>query len=163
MGVRSIINQKSVKNVTIHNVLKVAWAKYDCVWVIDLKENFLLLEFDEEEEEKTSILDQLPWSIQGHRLNIKKMGTSLQPERGGLQLYSILDSSTSITTWSLKLNEYEPHRGRNRKVHWDGGVRWYRKARFPTNKSGGGCKFPLITGFWWTNTRGEEQWANVKY
>lgn len=49
----------------INNGLKVAWAKYKSLSIIDLKENLIIIEF-EVEEEKAAILDQMSWSIQGH-------------------------------------------------------------------------------------------------
>lgn len=45
--VGSIIAQKPIKNVAIHNVLKVAWAKYVFVGETDLKKNFLLVVFED--------------------------------------------------------------------------------------------------------------------
>lgn len=60
-----VISQKHIKNMDINNGLKVAWAKYKSLSIIDLKENLIIIEF-EVEEEKAAILDQMSWSIQGH-------------------------------------------------------------------------------------------------
>lgn len=50
---------------SIHNVFKVAWEKYESTSITNLKDNMILIEF-ENEEGKTTILDQLPWFIHGN-------------------------------------------------------------------------------------------------
>lgn len=53
---RSVISLKMARNVAIHNILKVAWSKYESMSITNLNENMILIEF-EKLEEKLGILD----------------------------------------------------------------------------------------------------------
>lgn len=46
--VGSVIAQKPIKNVVIHNVLKVAWARYKTVSIKHLEENIIMIEIGKE-------------------------------------------------------------------------------------------------------------------
>lgn len=55
----------TTKASTIHNVMKLAWARYESVTISDLSNKVVMFEF-ENGEDREQILDLSPWSVQGH-------------------------------------------------------------------------------------------------
>lgn len=71
-----VISQKSVKLNTIHNVLKLAWARCGPVNISEVSTGVLTFHFDNEEG-MCKILDMSPWVINGHALSIKRWAPSI--------------------------------------------------------------------------------------
>lgn len=65
-----IISQKTIKNTVVHNILKVAWARYRSVKMVEVDDKTMTFEFHNERD-RDQIMDLSPWSVQGHRLNLK--------------------------------------------------------------------------------------------
>lgn len=60
--VRIIVSQKPIKAAPIHNVLKVAWARYGSVKLSKVEDRTMLFEFENDEDRK-QILDKSPWDV----------------------------------------------------------------------------------------------------
>lgn len=69
--VEKLITQSIVKPSVVHNILKLAWEKYDAVRISVLVQHVFIFDFDNEED-IIAILYQALWSIQGHCLSIRQ-------------------------------------------------------------------------------------------
>lgn len=54
----------------VHNVLKIAWARYGSVRIAEVDECTLSFIF-ENKRDRDQIMDMSPWSVQGHCLNLR--------------------------------------------------------------------------------------------
>lgn len=65
-----LISAKSVRSSVIRTVLKVAWARFGDVKMLDVNENTLAFVFANERD-RSQILDCSPWIVHGHCLNLR--------------------------------------------------------------------------------------------
>lgn len=66
-----IIAQKNMRNSVVYNVVKGAWAKFGSVKMTEVDSITMNFEFGLERD-KNQIMDQSPWLVQGHCLNLKE-------------------------------------------------------------------------------------------
>lgn len=71
-----IISEKPVKSTTIHNVLKLAWARYESITISYVSYKFVMFEFENEDDRKL-ILGMSSWSVQGYCMCMKKWMSSI--------------------------------------------------------------------------------------
>lgn len=142
---RSVISQKNDQECGDSQYTEASMGEIEFVSVTDLKEYLLLFEF-EEEEEKMSILDQSPWSIQRHCLNITKWQPTL----------SLND--VDFNRIQLWIKVHGPELGvfnYANACQIGEGIEKCIEIEEPNDQ--------IKRGFKWTNLRGEECWADVKY
>lgn len=156
-----IISQKPVKLTTIHNVLKLVWARYESITISDVSYK-VMFEFENEDDRKL-ILDMSPWSVQGYCMCMKKWMSGIglaqvdfkrvqfwgQVHNHRLEIFSL----ENVQVIGDKLDYFIKTEEDVENVH-----KTYIRMKVEVV-----VQNPLMVGFWWTNSQGVEQWASIKY
>lgn len=157
-----LLTHKQIRNTVVYNVLKVAWARFGQVDMTELDDNTMAFEFQSAEDQR-QIMDQSPWSVQGHCLNLKDCSehpTWEEVDFGKLHLW--------IQIGGLSL---DMHNGENAmnignsigKCISGEADSIARNIPFLRVKIELDVMVPLLEGFWWTCKSGVEKWATIKY
>lgn len=89
----TIISQKVVKSTAIHNVQKMAWARYETVTISDVSDKVVLFEFKNEEDHK-QIVNMSSWYVQADCLSMRKWMSSIGLANVDLKKSPILGASS---------------------------------------------------------------------
>lgn len=157
-----MISVKPVKSNVVFSVLKAAWGSYGSVVMIELKEGFMAFDF-ESEVDRDRVMDMSPWAIHRHYLNLKLCYPNQSMDEvdfGKLQLWAQVHGPSAEMLNSVNATNIAARIGKNllieneKEMH----VRGYMRMKLEIDVTE-----PVYPGFWWTNYRGVEKWAQIKY
>lgn len=160
--VGKVISQKPVKSNVVFSVLRAAWAGYGAVTMTDLSEGVLAFDFANAGD-RDRVLDMSPWDIHGHCLNIQVCEVN-QNHRdvnfGELQVWvQIHGLSLDMLT---RDNAERVACSIGKCLQMDPEIEMQRRGYIRLKSVVRVCD-PLLAGFWWTNAKGVERWAPIKY
>lgn len=160
--VRKMISLKAVRNSVVYVVLKAAWEGFGTVQMTDLEEGVMAFDF-QNEKDRIRVLDMSPWVIHGHCLNLKPTiqnqcfmevdfsQLSIWVQVHGLSPTMLNEANaTSVAATIGKCTDMEQELEMQR--------RGYIRMKVEVEVAE-----PLKPGFWWSNERGQEKWADIRY
>lgn len=155
-------SQKPIKSNVIFTVLKAAWGNYGAVNMSELASGVLSFEF-ENDADRERVVDMSPWAIHGHCLNLKSCNPNQSIDEVDFTKIQIWTQVHGLSAEMLNLENARQIVFRigtslciedEKDMQERGYIR--SKMEIDVNE-------PVCPGFWWTNERGREKWAQVKY
>lgn len=160
--VGKVISQKSIMLNTIHNVLKLAWARYITINILEATTGVLTFDF-ENETDQCKILDLSPWAINGHVQSIKIWDPSIgikdvdfNKVNFWVQIHDLGLEKFSTENVSKIGNKIENCMEVEQDIETTRRSCMRMKVDIDVGK-------PLMVRFWWTNSKGVDRWASIKY
>lgn len=157
-----IVSQKLVRNSVVVMVLKNAWSRFGPVRMTDINDKTMVFEFDSDRD-REQILNQAPWSLHVHCLNLKTCSSDSCMEELNFNLMHIW-----IQVYGLSLDMYNQENavkiGDNMGMCISTEPNHIMKQRsFLRFKMKIDITAPRMADFWWANEKGEDKWAMVRY
>lgn len=160
--VGKVISQKSIMLNTIHNVLKLAWARYITINILEATTGVLTFDF-ENETDQCKILDLSPWAINGYVQSIKRWDPSIgikdvdfNKVNFWVQIHDLGLEKFSTENVSKIGNKIENCMEVEQDIETTRRSCMRMKVDIDVGK-------PLMVRFWWTNSQGVDRWASIKY
>lgn len=160
--VGKVLSQKPVKNNAVFLVLRAAWASYGAVKMTSLAEGVMAFEFANVQD-RDRILDMSPWAVHDHCLNLQVCEVNQSIDKvdfGELQVWVQIHGLSLDMMTRENAECIASSIGRclqmdsDKEMQCSGYIRMKCVVRVSE---------PLLAGFWWTNVKGVEKWASVKF
>lgn len=157
-----LISDKHIKNNVVQNVLKEAWRRFRPVRVSEVTETMLMFNF-ESVKDRDQVLEPSPWSVHSHGLNLKLCPAHMPVadvdfgrlqiwvQIYGLSLEMFNDQNANCIAYSM---------GRCIRIEDTHVMQQRTFLRLQVDID---IAEPLMSGFKWVDSRGQEKWASIKY
>lgn len=157
-----MVSGRKIKNRVVQIVLKAAWERFGRVTISEVDAQTLSFEF-QNDRDREQIMDLSSWSVNNHCYNLKACNANMSVEE--------LDF-TKVVMWAqiqgLSLDMLNAKNAEcigssiGRCVSFEE-EHLMRQRTFLRVQLEIDITVPLLAGFWWVNSNGQEKWAKITY
>lgn len=146
----------------VQNVLKEAWARYGPVRITEVNDTTLMFDF-ESSNDRDQVLELSPSSVHGHCQNLKLCPTHMSVEEidfSRVQMWAQVHSLSLEMFNPQNANSIGDSIGRCLRVEE---AQIMHQRTFLRLQVEIDMAEPLVPGFRWVDSRGQDKWASIKY
>lgn len=157
-----MISQKPVKCNAVFSVMKAAWGNFGAIKMTEIADGIMVFDF-ESDADRDRVVDMSPWAVHGHCLNLRLWHTNQTLDD---VLFKRMQLWTQVHGMSADMLNMENASNIASRIgeclatdkENEMQVRGYIRMKVDIDVS-----TPVCPGFWWTNDRGVDKWAQVRY
>lgn len=161
-AVGMMVSVKKIKCNVVFSVLKAAWGSYDTVVMSELRDGIMAFDFVCEED-RNRVMDLSPWAIHGNCLNLRISHQNHSLEEIDFRKMQIWAQVHGLSPEMLNMENavnIASRIGKNLFIDNEKDMldRGYMRMKLEIDVAD-----PVSPGFWWTNDRGMDKWAHIRY